>query len=57
MTSEDVSKMVVEITTDKPRTFTGPEAEGMYAQLENEIAEIQEQGLDIDVTAEIPDFD
>lgn len=57
MTSEDVSKMIVEIVTDKPRTVEGPEAEGMYTTLEQEIADIQAQGLDVDVTAEIPDFD
>ena len=57
MTSEDVSKMLVQVVTGAPRTFTGPEAEGMYAELEEQVADIQEQGLDVDVSAEIPDLD
>jgi spoIIIJ-associated protein len=53
MTSEDVSKMIVEIVTAKPRTITGLEAEAMYAMLEHEIAEIQEQGYDVEVSSDI----
>jgi len=53
----EISTMLVEISTNKPRSFKGPAAEALYKQLENEIAEIRARGLEVDVPSEIPDLD
>jgi hypothetical protein len=44
MDTEDLEKMVVEVTSGKPYTVKGEEAAAMYTQLEKEIAEIIAEG-------------
>lgn len=56
MNSDDLVKMTVEVATGKPRTFEGAEAERIYDQLEDECAEIREDGFDIEIPYELPDI-
>ena len=51
-----VSRMLVEVAAGKPRTIEGEEAEKLYDQLEDECAEIREQGLDVEIPYEIPNL-
>lgn len=56
ISSDVIARMVTEVATGKPHTVEGPEALMLYDQLEDECAELREQGIDIEVPVEIPDL-
>ena len=55
-TSDDITRMIVEIETGKQPLLTAPEANALREQLRIECTAIKARGGTIDVPHEVPDL-
>ena len=53
LTTEDVARLIQEVTLGKPANVGGPEADKMRVQLRAEIQEIRNRGGIVDLPTEV----